>query len=136
MITTSPACEPNATGSTNSQHDQQEDDQWYPSRAIVDNDVHSDDRRQRRNWERDRRDDGFAKQRVGKEMGGRALVADSKETWVCSYLSLSLLLGVGTYAVVGWWWADTVGALAMLPIILWQGWETLAEARGPADRKD
>lgn len=34
----------------------------------------------------------FAKQRVGREMGSRALVADSKETWVCSYLSLSLLL--------------------------------------------
>ena len=77
----------------------------------------------------------FAKQRVGKEMGSRALVADSKETWVCSYLSLSLLLGVGAYAVVGWWWADPVAALAMLPIILWQGWETLAEAREPADRE-
>ena len=39
-------------------------------------------------------------------MGSRALVADSKETWVCSYLSLNLLLGVGAYAVVGWWWAE------------------------------
>ena len=77
----------------------------------------------------------FAKQRVGKEMGSRALVADSKETWVCSYLSLSLLLGVGAYAVVGWWWADPVAALAMLPIILWQGWETLAEAREPEDHQ-
>ena len=55
---------------------------------------------------------------------------------VCSYLSLTLLLGVGAYAVVGWWWADPVGALAMLPIIIWQGWETLAEARERADRKD
>ena len=73
------------------------------------------------------------KQRVGKEMGSRALVADSKETWVCSYLSLTLLLGVGAYATFGWWWADPVGALAMLPVILWQGWETLAEAREPAD---
>jgi divalent metal cation (Fe/Co/Zn/Cd) transporter len=71
----------------------------------------------------------IVKQRVGKEMGSRALVADSKETWVCSYLSLTLLLGVGMYAVAGWWWADPVGALAMLPIIIWQGWETLAEAR-------
>jgi divalent metal cation (Fe/Co/Zn/Cd) transporter len=35
----------------------------------------------------------FVNQRVGKEMGSRALVADSKETWVCSYLSLTLLLG-------------------------------------------
>ena len=46
----------------------------------------------------------FVKQRVGTEMGSRALVADSKETWVCSYLSLTLSLDVGAYAVVGWWW--------------------------------
>ena len=46
------------------------------------------------------------------------------------------LLGVGAYTVVGWWWADPVGALAMLPIMLWQGRETLAEARERADRKD
>jgi divalent metal cation (Fe/Co/Zn/Cd) transporter len=78
----------------------------------------------------------LAKQRIGNEMGSRSLVADSKETWVCSYLSLTLLLGVGAYAVVGWWWADPVGALAMLPIIIWQGWETLAEAREPADHDD
>jgi divalent metal cation (Fe/Co/Zn/Cd) transporter len=48
---------------------------------------------------------------------------------VCSYLSLVLLAGVGLYAAFGWWWADPVGALAMLPVILWQGWETLGEAR-------
>jgi divalent metal cation (Fe/Co/Zn/Cd) transporter len=77
----------------------------------------------------------FAKQRVGKEMGSRALVADSKETWVCSYLSLTLLFGIGAYAVVGWWWADPVGALAMLPVIIWQGWETLAEAREPVGQE-
>ena len=41
------------------------------------------------------------KQRVGKQIGSRALVADSKETWVCSYLSLSLLLGTGAYALFG-----------------------------------
>jgi divalent metal cation (Fe/Co/Zn/Cd) transporter len=77
----------------------------------------------------------FVKQRVGKEIGSRALVADSKETWVCSYVSLTLLLGVGAYALLGWW-SDSVGALAMLPIILWQRWETLAEAREPADHED
>ena len=78
----------------------------------------------------------FAKQRVGREMGSRALVADSKETWVCSYLSLTLLLGVGAYAVVGLWWADPADALAMLPVILWQGWERLAEACELANHED
>jgi divalent metal cation (Fe/Co/Zn/Cd) transporter len=71
-----------------------------------------------------------AKQRTGRDMGSQALVADSKETWVCSYLSLALLIGVGLYALAGWWWADPIAALAMLPVIVWQGWETLVEARG------
>jgi divalent metal cation (Fe/Co/Zn/Cd) transporter len=78
----------------------------------------------------------FAKQRTGQHMNSRALVADSKETWVCSYLSLALLIGVGAYALLGWWWADPVGALAMLPIIVWQGWETLAEAREHGEESD
>lgn len=71
----------------------------------------------------------YLKGRTGREMGSRALVADSKETWVCSYLSLALLLGVGLNVLFGWWWADPLGALAMLPVIVWQGWETLQEAR-------
>jgi cation diffusion facilitator family transporter len=71
----------------------------------------------------------WAKQRTGREMGSRALVADAAETWVCSYLSLVLLVGVGLNAAFGWWWADPAGALLMLPVILWQGWDTLGEAR-------
>jgi cation diffusion facilitator family transporter len=71
----------------------------------------------------------FFKQRTGREMGSSALQADAVETWVCAYLSLALLAGVGLYAAFGWWWADPVGALAMLPVILWQGWETLGEAQ-------
>jgi cation diffusion facilitator family transporter len=71
----------------------------------------------------------YWKGRTGREMSSRALQADAIETWVCSYLSLALLLGVGLYTAFGWAWADPVGALAMLPVILWQGWETLEEAR-------
>jgi divalent metal cation (Fe/Co/Zn/Cd) transporter len=71
----------------------------------------------------------YLKGRTGREMGSRALVADSVETWVCAYLSVALLGAVGLNAAFGWWWADPVGALAMLPVILWQGWETLEDAR-------
>jgi len=71
----------------------------------------------------------YLKGRTGREMGSRALVADSVETWVCAYLSVALLAAVGLNAAFGWWWADPIGALAMLPVILWQGWETLGEAR-------
>jgi divalent metal cation (Fe/Co/Zn/Cd) transporter len=78
----------------------------------------------------------YMKQRTGREMGSRALVADAAETWVCSYLSLALLAGVGLYFLFDWWWADAVGALAMLPVILWQGWETLGEAREHHDHDE
>jgi divalent metal cation (Fe/Co/Zn/Cd) transporter len=70
----------------------------------------------------------YFKDRTGRELGSRALVADSVESWVCAYLSIALLAAVGLNAAFGWW-ADPVGALAMLPVILWQGWETLEEAR-------
>jgi cation diffusion facilitator family transporter len=71
----------------------------------------------------------YLKGSTGRELGSRALVAYSVETWVCAYLSVALLAAVGLNAAFGWWWADPVGALAMLPVILWQGWETLEEAR-------
>jgi len=71
----------------------------------------------------------YLKGRTGREIGSRALVADSKERWVCAYLSVALLAAVGLNAAFGWWWADPLGALAMVPVILWQGWETLEEAR-------
>jgi hypothetical protein len=35
-------------------------------------------------------------------MGSGALRADAVETWVCSYLSLALLAGVGLNAAFGW----------------------------------
>lgn len=75
----------------------------------------------------------WAKQRTGRELGSKALQADAVETWVCSYLSLALLTGVGFNTLFGWWWADAIGAAAMLPVILWQGWETLEDAREDAD---
>ena len=78
----------------------------------------------------------YLKGRTGREMGSRALVADSKETWVCAYLSVALLAAVGLNTFFGWWWADPVGALAMLPVILWQGWETFKEAREGTDDEE
>ena len=79
----------------------------------------------------------YSKQRTGREMGSEALKADAVETsWVCSYLSLALLVGVGLNAAFGWWWADPAGALAMLPVILWQGFETLGEAREEGEDAD
>ena len=71
----------------------------------------------------------YKKQKIGKELGSKALQADAKETWVCSWLSLALLGGTGCYLLLGWWWTDPIAALAMVPVILWQGWLTFLEAK-------
>ncbi len=70
----------------------------------------------------------LSKQRVGRLMGSRALEADAIETWLCAYLSATLLLGLGLNAALGWWWADPVSALAMVPFMLWQGRAAILEA--------
>jgi divalent metal cation (Fe/Co/Zn/Cd) transporter len=35
---------------------------------------------------------------------------------------------LGLNAALGWWWADSLAGLAMLPVMLWQGWEALEDA--------
>jgi divalent metal cation (Fe/Co/Zn/Cd) transporter len=44
----------------------------------------------------------YLKGRTAREMGSRALVADSVETWVCAYLSVALLAAVSLNAAFGW----------------------------------
>jgi divalent metal cation (Fe/Co/Zn/Cd) transporter len=68
---------------------------------------------------------GAAKRRVACTMGSRALAADAMETWLCAYLSFALLLGLALNAWLGWWWADPVAALAMVPLMLREGWEAV-----------
>jgi divalent metal cation (Fe/Co/Zn/Cd) transporter len=72
---------------------------------------------------------GWLKLRTGRALGSGALVADAKETFVCAYLSLALLAGIGLNAWLGWWWADPVAALAMVPLMIHEGREALEEAR-------
>ncbi len=64
-----------------------------------------------------------AKLRLAASIGSRALRADAHETIVCAWLSATTLLGLGLNAVLGWWWADPVAALAMLPLIVREGIE-------------
>jgi divalent metal cation (Fe/Co/Zn/Cd) transporter len=57
------------------------------------------------------------------QINSRALEAASRETLVCCWLSLALLLGLGANALLGWWWADPVAALVMVGFIAREGWE-------------
>lgn len=64
-----------------------------------------------------------AKRKVARGINSGALMADSKQTELCTYLSAILLAGLLLNAWLGWWWADPVAALIMVPIIIKEGIE-------------
>lgn len=66
-----------------------------------------------------------AKRKVARGINSSALMADSKQTELCTYLSGILLVGLLLSALFGWWWADPVAALIMVPIIVKEGIEGL-----------
>lgn len=66
-----------------------------------------------------------AKRRVAAEISSRALQADSRQTDICTYLSAIVLAGLALNALFGWWWADPIAALVIIPIIAKEGLEAL-----------
>jgi divalent metal cation (Fe/Co/Zn/Cd) transporter len=67
----------------------------------------------------------WGKLRAAREIGSRALRAEAKETLACSYLSFTLLLGLLANGLLGWWWADPLAALLMVPWLIKEGREGL-----------
>jgi divalent metal cation (Fe/Co/Zn/Cd) transporter len=68
-----------------------------------------------------------SKRRLALALSSGALVAEAKQTEICAYLSAILLAGLVLNATRGWWWADPVAALAMVPLIVREG---IAAVRG------
>jgi divalent metal cation (Fe/Co/Zn/Cd) transporter len=66
-----------------------------------------------------------AKRRVAAGIDSRALVADSRQTDICAWLSAILLAGLILNAWRGWWWSDPAAALLMVPLIAKEGIEAL-----------
>lgn len=62
-----------------------------------------------------------AKLKVASAMESGALRAEAKQTSLCAYLSIIALAGLLLNATFGWWWADPVAALCMVPIIVSEG---------------
>ena len=65
----------------------------------------------------------WAKLRVSAGLESRALRADAYETVTCAWLSLTTLAGLVLNSTLGWWWADPVAALAMVPLVVREGLE-------------
>ena len=53
----------------------------------------------------------IAQRRPG-ALENETLVAQSTETSLSNYLSISLLVGLGANALLGWWWADLSSRLS------------------------
>jgi divalent metal cation (Fe/Co/Zn/Cd) transporter len=64
-----------------------------------------------------------AKRRTASLLGSRALEADAFQTTACFWLSVVTLGGIGLNAAFGWWWADPLAALGMVPLIAKEGLE-------------
>lgn len=65
------------------------------------------------------------KRRLSATISSAALRADAAESAVCGYLALIALAGLAVNAIWGVRWADPVAALALLPLIVREGWDAM-----------
>lgn len=61
--------------------------------------------------------------RTGRALGSATVVADAKQTLICSLLSGAVLLGLVANALFGWGWADAVAALIIGAFAIREGVE-------------
>jgi divalent metal cation (Fe/Co/Zn/Cd) transporter len=67
------------------------------------------------------------KYKTGKEIDSKALIADSKETLVCAFLSLALFIGLGSNYLFGFWQADPVVGFIIAGFLIHEGKEVWEE---------
>ena len=65
----------------------------------------------------------WAQRRTGRALGSGSVVADSKQTLLCTYLSAVLLAGLVLNATLGWGWADPLAGLVIAGVAAKEGWE-------------
>lgn len=68
----------------------------------------------------------YAERRTGQELGSASVVADSKQTLLCSYMSAVVLGGLLLNSALGWSWADPVAGLAIALLAVREGREALS----------
>lgn len=67
------------------------------------------------------------KMRIARQLGSRALRAEAGQSLVCDVQDLTLLFGLGLNALAGWWWADPLAALALIPFLVHEGREAFTQ---------
>jgi cation diffusion facilitator family transporter len=72
----------------------------------------------------------YLKYQTGKAIGSRSLMADSKETLACLFLSIALLIGLLLNYLYGLWQADPIVGLVIVIFLIREGFSTLNEEEG------
>lgn len=67
----------------------------------------------------------WGKMRLARQLQSRALRAEAKESLMCDLQDVVILVGLGLNTLMGWWWADPLAALALIPFLLKEGWESV-----------
>ncbi len=67
----------------------------------------------------------YLKYQTGKELDSKSLIADSKQTLACIFMSISLLIGLALNYLFGLWQADPVVGLLISVILIREGYESL-----------
>tara|TARA_B100000686_G_C16783272_1_gene973434 strand:- start:1355 stop:1813 length:459 start_codon:yes stop_codon:yes gene_type:complete len=70
----------------------------------------------------------WGKYRYGKKLDAKSLKYDAKDTLICQYQTIVVLIGLGLVEMFGWWWADPVAALAIVPYVAWEGFKAGRDA--------
>ena len=65
------------------------------------------------------------KLQVAARLNSRALRADAVESITCGYLSIVLMVGLAATRLLGWWWLDSVAALALIPFLIKEAREAI-----------
>jgi divalent metal cation (Fe/Co/Zn/Cd) transporter len=65
------------------------------------------------------------KLKIAARLNSRALRADAVESITCGYLSIVLMVGLAATWWLGWWWLDSVAALALIPFLIKEGHEAI-----------
>lgn len=71
----------------------------------------------------------WRKRQANVTIGSAALRADIAETITCAYMAAATLAGAGLNLLFGWWWAEYLGALALLIFIAMETREAIEAAR-------
>ena len=69
----------------------------------------------------------FLKIRISKQIGSRSLRAEAYQSLFCDIQDLIVLIGLGLNIAFGWWWADPIMAMVLIPFLIKEGLESFED---------